>query len=315
VQLSRKVAILVTTTTPTLSDLLKLPVLRAAYSDRTAWLMARCSQLAYVEFETGQEPQLRSALKELGLEFVRGFSENATCAFLARNERFAVLAFRGTTEDFRNILSDINIRFYRDKSGARTSTGFSEAYKLVQREIAGAIDALEPSLPLYITGHSLGGALAAIASTRILPSDRIAACYTYGCPRVGDGEFTFQLWKVPVYRQVHYSDIVPHAPLAFGYRQAGDFRYIKRNGKMIQDPSTIAFLCSFLFSAVTNFKSIFLNHRIAGYVDALQAWAILRLKLDGQAQSAQATSDAIPPPVNSVKSRPPGTQPASPSKP
>jgi len=305
-----------TTTTPTFSDLLQLPVMRAAYSDRTAWLMARCSQLAYVEFESGQEPQLRAGLQELGLTYLQFFSKNATCAYLACNEHFAVLAFRGTTKDFRTILDDIKIRFYRDKSGARTSTGFSEAYKFVQKEIADAVGgALQHDLPLYITGHSLGGALAAIASTRILPSDRVAACYTYGCPRVGDGEFTFQLWKVPVYRQVHYSDVVPHAPLAFGYRQAGDFRYIKRNGKMIQDPNTIAFLCSFFFSAVTSFKSIFLNHRIAGYVDALQAWAILRLKLDREARSAQATADAIASSANPVMPPPSGTQPASPAKP
>ncbi len=304
-----------TTTAPTFSDLLQLPVLRAAYSDRTAWLMARCSQLAYVEFESGQEPQLRAGLQELGLTYLQPFSKNATCAYLARNEHFAVLAFRGTTKDFRTILADIKIRFYRDKFGARTSTGFSEAYKFVQQEIAKAVDTLEPDLPLYITGHSLGGALAAIASTRILPSDRVAACYTYGCPRVGDGEFTLQLWKVPVYRQVHRSDVVPHAPLAFGYRQAGDFRYIKRNGKMVQDPNTIAFLGSFLFSVVTDFKSIFLNHRIAGYVEDLQAWALLRLKLDGEAQSAQAAADSIAPPHNPVMAQVPGAQPASPAKP
>jgi len=135
------------------SELLDLPVLRAAYSDRTAWLMARCSQLAYVEFESGQEPQLRGALQELGLGYLHGFSRDATCAYLARNDRFAVLAFRGTTKDYRNILTDIKIRFYRDKSGARTATGFSEAYKLVQQEIADAISALDPSLPLYITGQ------------------------------------------------------------------------------------------------------------------------------------------------------------------
>src|SRR5207249_9074797 len=103
------------------SSLLNLPVMRAAYSDRTAWLMARCSELAYVEFEAGQEQQLRDSLKELGLEFVRGFSRDATCACLARNDRFAVLAFRGTTQDYRNILTDMDIRFYRDKSGARRS--------------------------------------------------------------------------------------------------------------------------------------------------------------------------------------------------
>src|SRR3981189_1417137 len=110
-QLSQKVAFPMTTTTPTLSDLLQLPVMRAAYSDRTAWLMARCSQLAYLEFESGQEPQLRAGLQELGLTYLLPFSKGGTCAFLARNERFAVLAFRGTTKDFRTILDDIKIRF------------------------------------------------------------------------------------------------------------------------------------------------------------------------------------------------------------
>jgi len=163
---------------------------------------------------------------------------------LARNDRFAVLAFRGTTSDFRTILTDIKIRFYRDKSGARTSTGFSEAYKLVQQGIAEAVDALEPSLPLYITGHSLGGALAAIASTRILPSDRIAACYTYGCRAwvtvnspFSSGKFPFIAG--PLFRR--------RAPCAFGVwlSPSGRFALYQTQWKMIQDPNTIAFLCSF----------------------------------------------------------------------
>ena len=301
--------------TRNVSPLLNLPLRRAAYSDRTSWLMARCSELAYTHFEDGQEPQLRSDLNELGLKFVSGFARDKTCAFLACNDSFAVLAFRGTEQNMQNILTDINIRFRRDRSGAKIDRGFSKAYALVAKEIADAVDALDSGLPLYITGHSLGGSLAVIASTRIRPSDRIAACYTYGCPRVGDTEFVNQLWKVPVYRQVHRSDVVPHAPLAFGYRQAGDFRYIKRNGKMVQDPNTIAFLCSFFFSAVTSFKSIFLNHRIAGYVDALQAWATLRLKLDREGQSAQVNADAVAPPVNPVMVPPSDAQPASPAKP
>jgi triacylglycerol lipase len=278
------------------SALLNPPLLRAAYSDRTAWLMARCSELAYVQFEAGQEQQLRDSLKELGLEFVCGFSRDATCAFLARNDRFAVVAFRGTTKDYRNILSDIKIRFYRDKSGAKLSTGFSEAYALVQGEIAAAVGALDLSLPLYITGHSLGGALAAIASTRIQPSDRIAACYTYGCPRVGNAEFANRLWKVPVYRQVHSSDIVPRVPLPFGYRHAGDMRYIKRSGALIEDPNSIGPFFSFFLSLVTNFKSVFENHRSAGYVASLQDWALYRLKLDKDLRAAFAAARASAPP-------------------
>ena len=278
--------------TPNNSALLDLPLLRAAYSDRTSWLMASCSALAYVPFEAGQEQKLRDSLNELGLELFRKFSRDATCAFLARNSRFAVLAFRGTTADFRNILTDIKIRFYRDKSGAKLSTGFSEAYALVQEDIAAAVDALEPNLPLYITGHSLGGALAVIASTRIHPWDRIASCYTYGCPRVGNGEFANQLWKVPIYRQVHSSDIVPRVPLPFGYRHAGDMRYIKRSGDLVEDPNAFGLFFSFFYSALTGLKNPFLNHRSAGYVAALDAWARKRMKLDGDLQTASASASA-----------------------
>jgi len=277
--------------TTDLSPLLNLPLRRAAYSDRTSWYMARCSELAYTHFEDGQEPQLRSDLKELGLEFVKGFARDKTCAFLASNDRFAVLAFRGTEANMQNILTDINIRFHHDRSGAKTATGFSNAYALVAKEIADAIDTLDPGLPLYITGHSLGGALAAIASTRICPSDRIAACYTYGCPRVGNAEFVNQLWKVPVYRQVHSSDIVPRAPFGFGYGQAGDLRYIKHSGTLVEAPNSIVYFFSFVASFLTLLigrKTVFLNHRIAGYVSALDAWARCRLKLDSDLLSRSA---------------------------
>src|SRR5216683_2781354 len=102
--------------TRNVSPLLNLPLRRAAYSDRTSWYMARCSELAYTHFEDGQEPQLRSDLKELDLEFVCGFAEDKTCAFLACNDRFAVLAFRGTEANLENILSDIDIRFHSHPS-------------------------------------------------------------------------------------------------------------------------------------------------------------------------------------------------------
>jgi len=269
-------------------QLLDPPVNRAAYSDRSAWIMARCSQLAYVQFEKGEEQKLRDSLNDLRLDLSATFNDEGTQGFLACNNRYAVLAFRGTEKDYRDILSDIRIRFYRDrKTGARTSTGFSQSYALIEKDVVEAIARIDRSLPLYITGHSLGGALAAIASTRIRPSDRIAACYTFGCPRVGDGEFGDLLWKVPVYRQVHSTDIVPRVPLPFGYRHAGDLRYMRRNSTMIESPNSFATFLAFAFTFATGMKKVFENHRIAGYSDALQAWAMERLKRDQESISNQ----------------------------
>src|SRR6516162_5958527 len=72
--------------------------------------------------------------------------------------------------------------------------------------------------------HSLGGALAQIAGA-VLGSDQVAACYTYGSPRVGN--FYFDPWvKVPSYRVMNYADIVPQVPLPIAYRHSGDPRYM-----------------------------------------------------------------------------------------
>lgn len=256
--------------------LLNPPLFRAAYADRTALIMASCSALAYVRAEDGeaQAQQLRDSLKGLGLNLLATFNREGTQGFLAHNERFAVLAFRGTEKDWRDILHDLRIRFYRDKTtGAKIASGFSEAYALIAPDVTRALAQLESGLPLYITGHSLGGALAAVASMRIRRGDRIAACYTFGCPRVGDGEFVLQLWKVPVYRLVHAADIVTRVPFGFGYRHAGDFRYIKRHGDLVQSPGALGRFLGFTFTLATRWKRIFLDHRIAEYRDNLENWA------------------------------------------
>src|SRR2546427_12213373 len=84
------------------------PVSRAGYSDRSAWIMARCSQLAYVQFEKGEEQKLRDSLNELRLDLSTTFNAEGTQAFLAGNNRNAVLAFRGTEKDMQDIRADIN---------------------------------------------------------------------------------------------------------------------------------------------------------------------------------------------------------------
>jgi pimeloyl-ACP methyl ester carboxylesterase len=276
--------------TPETNSPLYPPVARAAYADRTAWMMAGCSALAYVRAEDGATlaQQLSNALNELRLNLIARFNQAGTHGYLARNDRFAVLAFRGTEKDWRNILTDLKIRFYRDRvTGAKIARGFSDAYALVATDVDRAVAQLEPKLPLYITGHSLGGALAAVAAMRIHPEDRVAACYTFGCPRVGDGEFVLQLWKVPVYRLVHAADIVARVPFAFGYCHAGDFRYIKRSGKLVQSPGAVRRTLGFTFTVVMRFKRIFEDHRIAEYRDNLEKWARMRQEL----------AEAAPPPT------------------
>ena len=58
--------------------------------------------------------------------------------------------------------------------------------------------------------------------------DLIAACYTFGSPRVGDGKYEKSI-KAPFYRIVNTTDIVTLVPFFLGtFVHVGDPRYLGR---------------------------------------------------------------------------------------
>jgi hypothetical protein len=219
-----------------LADLDKLPtppVNRAAYSDRMAWIMAHMAKLAYTPFEEGDlgMEQLEYALQSGWFNLMKTFNKKGTQAFLAKNDQFAVLAFRGTQptkwEDVRTDLRAIKQKTVEGK----VHKGFKEAFDDVKDEIFDVVDkSIGKDLPLYITGHSLGAALATVATQELEEKfhDLIAACYTFGSPRVGDGKYEKSI-KAPVYRIVNTTDIVTLVPFFLGtFMHVGDPRYLSR---------------------------------------------------------------------------------------
>jgi len=87
-----------------------------------------------------------------------------------------------------------------------------------------------PMEALYITGHSLGGAMAALMALILLVEpayddirDRLRAVYTFGQPMVGSpaiAEYCEQA-GLPLFRYVHSRDVVPHVPP----RESGPFAH------------------------------------------------------------------------------------------
>lgn len=254
--------------------LLSIPKGQAEYSDRVAWVMAECSRLAYLRFEEGgnSEQKLGEHLDKGRFELIETFNHKAIQAYLARTDSFAVLAFRGTENDYGDIFTDLNARFYRDQTGAVLHRGFSRTYKLVDERVSKVVKNL--GIPLYITGHSLGGALAIVAMLTITPSDKIAACYTFGSPRIDNAEFEPMLYKVPTYRVVHAADLVARLPFSrMGYLHTGDLRYITRTGTVLRNPLQVRLLFEFIYSVVRNWRTVFFDHRIAIYCEKLANWA------------------------------------------
>ena len=228
--------------------LLGAPVMRAAYSDRTAWLMSAMSELAYYPFEDvdlvaklavelaemsgsdeiekklkhvlsgtiggGNEETLRSFLDLAGFELIRTYNRDETQAFLAKKpgapgKAMLVLAFRGAEMNPKDIHTDANALQVTLDGEEKVHKGFLAAFQRIRIAIQADLKA-HPEFPVYITGHSLGGALAILA-TRLLASDSQGACYTFGGPRVGTAQVDDQI-KTPIYRVVNAADIVPRVP-------------------------------------------------------------------------------------------------------
>jgi hypothetical protein len=196
-------------------------------------------QLAHLPFEPAQpvrpegvvgREHLKALLKDAGVDLVTIFNKDKAQAFLAvREGHFAVLAFRGTQGDKE--LRDVDGNFGRvplpGGPGITVHGGFLQAFTSCREEIEAAVDDTVPAtLGLYITGHSLGGALAQLASVA-LDRANLWGCYTFGSPRVGTSGFA-SLVKCPNYRIVNNWDLVPGLPLPWRrrYRHAGEARLL-----------------------------------------------------------------------------------------
>lgn len=207
-----------------------LPTHRAYYSDRTAFLMALLSSFAYTRFEIDDGASLRPQLELVGLDLVGWFAEGETEGYVAESRDLAVLVFRGTTSgtDWKTNLRVKTLVYATrpDEAPVLVHQGFLNAWRRVDGKV-GALITTTGAKPLYITGHSLGGAVAVVASA-LLDSARLAACYTFGAPRVGNRTFDLYV-KPPHYRVVNGWDVVPLAPFAVLMRFAhgGDPRYIR----------------------------------------------------------------------------------------
>ncbi|MBP1964062.1 lipase family protein [Paenibacillus aceris] len=187
---------------------------------RTAiFLAAMCSQ-SYVQHEKGTE----SVILPRNYRMVSSFTANSVLSdkelfgFIAESDMQIVIVFRGTntTSDW---ISDAIARqtvFPYAKDGGLVHKGFLDIYNSARKQIMTSIAKLSPRKTLYLTGHSLGGCLAALCAVDLATNTRFKqpSIYTYGSPRVGNPAFAslFNRRTGPHYRIYNTNDIVPELP-------------------------------------------------------------------------------------------------------
>jgi triacylglycerol lipase len=209
-----------------------------------AWWCIEASTLAYAA-----EDFARARFQQAGFTAIAYFSGNSTQCFVAHNDDFLLLVFRGTEirrrqgrSDFANIFADLetnaNIALVESGHGGKVHRGFQAVLDEVWEQ-AGLLDYLRSQekarRTVWFTGHSLGAALATVAAQRY---DRVRGLYTFGSPRVGDGSFKEAL-AVPTYRVVNHDDIVTRVPPPLLYRHVGDLHYIDGEGLLHHHPAGV----------------------------------------------------------------------------
>ncbi|MEM0930257.1 MAG: lipase family protein [Pseudomonadota bacterium] len=225
------------------------------------------------------EQKLRMTLKACGFELVGTFY-NQSLDLLKNTEGFvatcdgpqgtyAVLAIRGTTS-MQDWIRNVDAKPTplpvpgggpndAEEPQPNIHPGFHEAYKDAAAQME-ALLAKVASMPLFITGHSLGGAVAVISTwyleraTLFQQTDRLAACYTFGAPRVGDHNFN-KMFHTPVYRVVNSFDPVPMLPPSGPVTSTAKF-VIRGLGRFL--PGAI------IFEKIANFITDYQGYRHAG---------------------------------------------------
>jgi triacylglycerol lipase len=201
----------------------------SAWSRKNAWWLAEATFLAYWQDD---EVVKKIYSDKAGLQCLP-LAEGATQCHVAFNEEFAIVAFRGTQPyDLGDLLDDAGFAQTAWTTG-RVHAGFKAALERIKEKLVTALSSHAPGLPVWMTGHSLGGALA------VLAADELGAkgVYTFGLPRVGDQAFTGhfnQKFKDRSFRYVDDHDFVTHLPpeklLWFSYAHVDELRWIDRDG-------------------------------------------------------------------------------------
>ncbi len=134
-----------------------------------------------------------------------------TEAFVARHpgRALTVLAFRGTESNRpEDLLADLLTGDVTWPGRGRVHVGFARAFEPVRAEIAQALDGGTDRL--FITGHSLGAAVATLAAADL--ATLRPTLITFGSPRAGDAEFARSLDGLTMRRFVNCCDLVTRIP-------------------------------------------------------------------------------------------------------
>ncbi len=205
-----------------------------AYDDRTAHQLATIAAMSYKDADT-----VVQNMHDRGFGQFHYFDRGETQAYLVGNAEKMILIFRGTEpKNAQDWITNGQVAKVR-AVGGRVHSGFWQGCQAVWSEVESELQRMRTAFaeppPLFLTGHSLGGALAILAAAQLQRGGhQVDGIYTFGCPRIGDRPFAMQynrrLYNC-TFRLVNHRDIVTQLPPAeMGYTHVGQLIYFDAQG-------------------------------------------------------------------------------------
>lgn len=232
-----------------------------------AWLLQEVDADSKLQFFSGGEfdPEDRRPR----------FRPGSTQALWAQHrvEPAVIISFRGTEPSaIADILVDLDVRIDRlvdfphwfDIGWGNVHRGFNRAAQATAGSLLlDKVDQLEATdgepTEIWVTGHSLGGALATLFASALLEKmDRgehldaygnprwvLGGSYTFGSPRVGRPEFgdryegLAERFGASIMRFRNHDDLVTMVPFWLGLEHVGQLEYLDEDGALHHNPDDI----------------------------------------------------------------------------
>ena len=197
-----------------------------------ALVAAKLSAYAYKT-----EKQAKVATKKMGFPWCKLISRDGAEVLVVKDRNDLWFAFRGTEPSKLNdVTADLKLMKNAATAGGKVHSGFQQEVNDLWMDVLAEIEhnqQLKVQKDIYMTGHSLGAAMATIAATRHSPVE----LFTFGSPRVGGPKFIKNI-KCPHLRFMNNNDIVCRIPPSWlGFRHHGEMIYFGRNGNKQDNPT------------------------------------------------------------------------------
>ena len=242
---------------------------------RNAWWMAECSLAAYAEPEMAEEIFTAGGLRIADGGVISGPSQGGRC-FVLESDGAIIVAFRGTqtvkeeqlanieairkqwAKVMRDVTTDAKVVMvpWSGRAGGNVHKGFADSLGEMLAAIRAVIASLRrPGIEhkLWITGHSLGAALATLAADVL---EGVHGIHTFGSPQVGDEEFANNV-ALKGWRIRNHADGITWAPSRLlGYRHVRPGFYFDRKGEFSEEPDAAGLLLDWLKGVPANLGDV-----------------------------------------------------------